>query len=145
MSEEERDVRTCDFCGVKIDWQGCDDRNGRIWECEKCGRLFCEKCFADRFGYDSFFDENLNALKLCCPDCWAGKKQRKKGPLKCYEVTIVRYGCLYVAADCPEEALEIADHQTTDAVSWSDDWKPTDAEEDDSISIKMCVTEKAYE
>ena len=52
-----------------------------------------------------------------------------------YLVTVVRTGCLYIEADNEEKAMEIADHQTTDKVSWSDDWGPVDVEEDDSAEI----------
>lgn len=61
-----------------------------------------------------------------------------------YCVTIVRYGCLFVEAESAEEAMDIADHQTTDTVNWSDDWTPTDAEEYDS-EYESYITEKAFE
>jgi len=32
------------------------------------------------------------------------------------------------------EAMDIADHLTTDTISWSEDWSPTDCEEDDSLN-----------
>ena len=62
-----------------------------------------------------------------------------------YLVTIVRTGCLFVEAESESEALDIANHQTTDAVSWSDDWEATDCQEDDSILDNMCVKERAFE
>lgn len=61
-----------------------------------------------------------------------------------YCVTIVRYGCLFVEAKNPEEAMDIADHQTTDTVNWSDDWAPTDAAEDDSEDDNQYITERAW-
>lgn len=66
----------------------------------------------------------------------AGKKK--------YCVTIVRYGCVFVEADSENEAMAIADHQTTDTVDWSEDWIPTDAMEDDSY-VGEYITEKAFE
>lgn len=51
-----------------------------------------------------------------------------------YSVTVVRTGCVFVEAESEAEAMNIANRQTTDAVSWSDDWEATDAEKDDSYS-----------
>ena len=50
---------------------------------------------------------------------------------KYYMVTVVRYGCVAVEAGSEAEAMDIANHQTTDAVNWSDDWTPTDAQEEE--------------
>ena len=61
--------------------------------------------------------------------------------MKCC-VTVVRYGCLFVEAKNIAEALEIADHQTTDAVNWSDDWECTDAYPDDSA--ESYITDPAF-
>jgi hypothetical protein len=62
-----------------------------------------------------------------------------------YCVTIVRTGCIFVEAETAEEAMDIADHQKTDTVNWSDDWEATDATQDDDISDFECVCEKAFE
>lgn len=62
-----------------------------------------------------------------------------------YCVTIVRTGCIFVEADSPEEAMDVADHQKTDEVSWSDDWDVTDAIQDDDIGEWQCVSERAFE
>jgi len=64
-----------------------------------------------------------------------------------YCVTIVRTGCVFVKANSPEEAMDIADHQITDTVNWSDDWNPTaaDAIEDDIFPDCTFVSEKAFE
>lgn len=63
-----------------------------------------------------------------------------------YRVTIVRYGTLYVEADNPAEAMDIADHQTTDTVSWSDDWSPTDADpaDESECEYENFITERAF-
>ena len=61
-----------------------------------------------------------------------------------YCVTITRTGCLFVEADSEEQAMDIADHQTTDTVNWSDDWAPTSCMEDDSEPDGMYITEKAF-
>lgn len=63
---------------------------------------------------------------------------------KRYCVTIIRYGCLFVEADTEEKAMDIADHQLTDRVNWSDDWSPTDAAEDDSADDAEYITKRAY-
>lgn len=60
-------------------------------------------------------------------------------------VTIVRTGCVFVEAETKEEAIDIADHQTTDTVIWSEDWEPADCFEDDSACDYMYVTEKAFD
>lgn len=62
-----------------------------------------------------------------------------------YAVTIVRYGFMCVEAASEAEALDIADHQTTETVNWSDDWTPMEAEADDSLPSWVCVTEKSFE
>lgn len=46
-----------------------------------------------------------------------------------YEVTISRSGVVFVSADSAAAAMELADHLTTEHISWSDDWTPTDAKE----------------
>lgn len=61
-----------------------------------------------------------------------------------YCVTVVRYGCLFIEAGSPEEAMDIADHQTTDTVNWSDDWMPTDVTDDDSLDDNQYITERAW-
>jgi len=61
-----------------------------------------------------------------------------------YLVTIMRGGCMYVEADSPEDAIDIANHQTTDSVFWDDDWEATDCQEDDSYQSEY-ITEKAFE
>lgn len=62
-----------------------------------------------------------------------------------YCVTIVRTGCIFVEAENESEAMDIANHQTTDAVSWSEDWEATDCMEDDSCEDCDYITEKAFE
>lgn len=62
-----------------------------------------------------------------------------------YCVTIERTGCIFVEANSREEAIDIADHQTTDTVNWSEDWAPTDCFEDDSAMDYMYVSEKAFD
>ena len=63
---------------------------------------------------------------------------------RAYNVTIVRYGFIPVYAESEAEAMDIANHQLTDTVNWSDDWMPTDADPDDDIPRDDCVIEKAF-
>ena len=42
------------------------------------------------------------------------------------------------------DALWLADHITTDTVNWSDDWSPTDAEENPDLDDDECVTEPMF-
>lgn len=65
--------------------------------------------------------------------------------MKRYCVTIVRTGCVFVEAESPEDAMDIADHQTTDTVNWSEDWSVTAIEEDASEPDGCYITEKAFE
>ncbi|MBQ7818569.1 MAG: hypothetical protein IJ341_02610 [Bacteroidales bacterium] len=58
-------------------------------------------------------------------------------------VTVTRTGCVFVKANSASEAMDIANHQTTDTVNWSDDWEATDCIEDDT-AINY-ITEKAFE
>lgn len=62
-----------------------------------------------------------------------------------YCVPIARTGCVFVIAETEEDAIDIANHQVTSTISWSDDWEATDCYEDDTIPDCMCVTEKAFD
>lgn len=65
--------------------------------------------------------------------------------MKRYCVTIVRTGCVFVEAESPEDAMDIADHQTTDTVNWSDDWESTEAFEDSSALDSSYIRERAFD
>ena len=60
---------------------------------------------------------------------------------KYYLVNVVRYGCVPVAARSEAEAMDIANHQRTQSVSWSDDWEPTEANEVDYDSSESYAEE----
>lgn len=62
-----------------------------------------------------------------------------------YCVTITRTGWLFIEAKDEIEAMEIADHQLTSTVNWSDDWAPTSVEENDSAFDEEYISEKAFE
>ena len=61
-----------------------------------------------------------------------------------YCVTVQRLGILFVEADGEEEVFDIANHQTTDTVNWSDDWTPTDAVKDDTQPANVYISERAF-
>lgn len=65
--------------------------------------------------------------------------------MKKYMVTVVRTGCIFAEAENESEAMDIANHQLTSTVSWSEDWEATDVMEDDSALDYMYVKEKAFE
>lgn len=60
-----------------------------------------------------------------------------------YCVTITRTGWVFVEADTPGEAMDIADHQYSDTIIWAEDWGPTDVEEDDSG--EKYITEREFD
>ena len=57
-----------------------------------------------------------------------------------YEVTITRIGSVFFEAEDKETAMEIANYQSTEDVSWSDTWEVTDCTEYDDPNIDY-VTE----
>lgn len=63
------DLCKCVICGVQMKWDETDDVHGNMWECEKCGDLFCERCFDDMFGIVSFHKMLWDEEKVLCPRC----------------------------------------------------------------------------
>lgn len=64
---------------------------------------------------------------------------------KCYEVTVARYGYIWVEAESEEEAMDIADHQYTDSVFWDSGWGPVSAEEDKRDPNFPYIKERAFD
>lgn len=64
--------------------------------------------------------------------------------MKKYCVTITRTGCMFVEASSEAEAMDIANHQTTDMVNWSDDWESTDAFEDGSALEGSYISKRSF-
>lgn len=54
-----------------------------------------------------------------------------------YCVTITRAGWFLVEANSVEEAMDIADRQTTDTINWLDDWDIYSVIEDDSAPDEL--------
>lgn len=74
---------SCDFCGFEQGWDEYDDVHGTSWGCEVCGREFCSKCFADKYGWEALFSmvrgelpEPFEDDRLRCPDCY----EKVRGP-----------------------------------------------------------------
>lgn len=78
MYSMERNIYTCDLCGFEEPvLDGTDDLHGSMWECEECGKDFCEKCFTDRWGrkaWDTMLRDGLigsfETSKVMCPGCY---------------------------------------------------------------------------
>lgn len=71
----EDNTYSCDFCGFQNGWDESDALHGELWGCEKCGRVFCSKCFADKHGHKQYMDMMQENNFILCPDCW--EKARK--------------------------------------------------------------------
>ena len=59
-----------------------------------------------------------------------------------YCVVVARTGFIFVEAETEADAMRIANEQPTDAISWSDDWEATDAEEYDGSYSGDYVSEE---
>lgn len=78
MYNMAKNVYECDFCGYEAAVDASDDVHGSMWECEDCGKHFCEKCFTDRLGrkawqrmvYDGMIG-TFDTERLFCPECYA--------------------------------------------------------------------------
>lgn len=71
----EDETYSCDLCGFRNGWDESDELHGELWGCEKCGRVFCSKCFTDRHGHKQYMDMMQGNDLILCPDCW--EKVRK--------------------------------------------------------------------
>lgn len=71
-----RDSYACDLCGVELPWDGSDECQGDMWECEVCGTHFCTKCFVDRLGRKRFDNMLRGGDKVLCPECFQKEEQR---------------------------------------------------------------------
>lgn len=66
----ETDTYVCNLCGVEMKWEETDEVHGDIWGCEKCGSVFCSKCFIERHGRKNY-DLMMRGYGLIyCPSCW---------------------------------------------------------------------------
>ncbi len=71
------DMYECDFCGFQSKFDENDDVHGNMWECEDCGKIFCEKCFIDRWGrkaWDKVLRDGMigsfETDRIMCPECY---------------------------------------------------------------------------
>lgn len=68
MSETVR----CEICGFEGDWEDSDSVHGTMWGCDRCDKFFCEKCFIDKLGKDSYMNMvSADNDEILCPDCYA--------------------------------------------------------------------------
>lgn len=66
----EENIKTCEFCGVENDWGNIHPENGYLWQCEKCGKVFCDSCGIKKVGtvwLDITGAES--GSPILCPDC----------------------------------------------------------------------------
>ena len=49
-----------------------------VWGCEKCGQVFCSKCFIDRYGFASYMEMMQDFDLILCPDCYEKEKESKE-------------------------------------------------------------------
>lgn len=69
-STHRKTLCTCEFCGCGLVWDELDSTHGNIWFCEDCGKAFCSKCFADRFGTSEYCEMIQNGEQVLCPECY---------------------------------------------------------------------------
>lgn len=69
MAHIKDDIYSCDLCGFEMEWESHDDRHGEVWSCERCGKIFCSKCFIDRYGIDDYRNMMQSGGYILCPDC----------------------------------------------------------------------------
>lgn len=70
MYDAEKDTYSCDLCGFEMRWDAHDDEHGEMWGCEKCGGVFCSKCFIDKLGRDAYMQMMQGSDLIYCPDCY---------------------------------------------------------------------------
>lgn len=78
MYNMAKNVYSCDICGFEEETlDAVDFHHGAIWECEECGKHFCEKCFTDRWGrkaWDKMLREEVigsfETDRIMCPECY---------------------------------------------------------------------------
>lgn len=75
---DKKDTYTCDTCGFENKWNANDDVHGELWGCEKCGNMFCSKCFIEKHGRTSYMSMMQGSDYLLCPDCYGKKNTENK-------------------------------------------------------------------
>lgn len=74
---DEKGTYSCDICGFENEWEASDEVQGELWSCEKCGHIFCTKCFVDKFGRKEYMEMINNADQVYCPDCWEKRREQE--------------------------------------------------------------------
>lgn len=75
MYNMEKGTYTCDVCGYEGEWDATDEVHGDLWGCEKCGKVFCSKCFVERFGRKAYMNMMQGSDLIYCPDCFGGERE----------------------------------------------------------------------
>lgn len=70
MYDMTDDLYACDFCGFEMEWDDRDDIHGEMWGCEKCGVVFCSKCFIEKHGQSGHVKMLRENDFIKCPDCY---------------------------------------------------------------------------
>lgn len=70
MYSTETDLYQCDFCDFEEKWYVKDEIHGNLWGCERCGNIFCTKCFKDKLGEANYYQMMKGFNLICCPDCF---------------------------------------------------------------------------
>ncbi len=69
MYHMDSDTYVCDICGTQFRWEEAKEDYGEIWECERCAKHFCTRCFTKAHGITAF-SEMLQGEMVSCPECY---------------------------------------------------------------------------
>lgn len=64
------DTYVCDICGFEGKFDTHDDIHGELWGCERCGSIFCTKCFIDKIGEAAYWKMMHSENLILCPECY---------------------------------------------------------------------------
>ena len=88
LEETESSLYECDFCDFAEAWDDSDNAHGEMWGCDHCERIFCSKCFQDRYGIQRYMEMMQDWDLIVCPDCYEKVKQFTGKP---FDISIWRY------------------------------------------------------
>ena len=72
------EMYSCAICGFESKWEDEDPIHGEIWVCEKCGKVFCKKCFVDKYGKGKYMEMMQNYEIVYCPECYSRKNHESR-------------------------------------------------------------------
>ena len=79
------DLYECDSCGFQDKWNAHDAHRGDIWECEKCMKHFCTRCFVRKRGQDAFERMLQSTDFVVCPECFENNALNVKSDAGLYK------------------------------------------------------------